>query len=95
MRALQEDIRRRQKEPISGDGWTGWKYIRYFTCAVGDVATHRADELAQGAVLPEKWGGVATETAADPRLQVWVDTQQGKGQDTVLYTEWVEITVAS
>jgi len=90
--ALKEYPERRRKEPTAGNGWVGFKYVRYFTVAKGDVETHRAAELAPGAVLPAKWGGVATTTAADPRLQVCVDLQQGLGAMAELYTEWIEIT---
>ena len=92
--ALKEYPERRRQEPAFGNGWVGVKYIRYFTVAKSDVATHRAAELLDGAVLPEKWGGVATTNAADPRLQVCVDQQQAKGAMAEFYTEWIEITPA-
>lgn len=89
---LKEIPERRQKLNTAGAGWVGFKHIRYFTASKADVAAHQEGELAFGAVLPEKWGGVATSTSLDPRLHFCEDRQQKKGAMADLYTEWVEIT---
>lgn len=81
--------------PAAGQDWTGHKNIRVFTAMPGDVAAHRLDELLPGAVLPEKWGGVATATALDPRLTDVVEQVQKESSITRLYTEWTEITTIS
>ena len=94
MQALKEEIELRRSEDADGDGWSGTAYYRYFTCAKGDVATHQGSggELEDGAVLPTKWGGVATSTAADPRLQRCVDKQNNpNGAQAFLETVWISI----
>ena len=96
MQALKDHIERRAREHITGDGWDGTAYIRWFTCPKEDVPTHRASggELANGAVLPVKWGGVATSNAYDPRLQECVDTQPEGAAVAILRTVWIEINVS-
>ena len=94
--ALYEDITRRSRQPAAGRDWTGYKHIRVFKgLPGGDMAYHRANELSPGAVLPAKWGGVATSRAIDPRLTYAPETGQSKSAATQIYTEWTEITTIS
>lgn len=95
--ALKEDITRRSRQWASGQDWTGYKHIRVFQGVPdGDLAAHRLAELAPGAVLPAKWGGVATARAIDPRLTNCPDVgQRGSAASMQIYTEWTEIKTIS
>lgn len=87
---------RRKRQPASGQDWTGYKHIRVFQgVPAGDLAYHRANELAPGAVLPTKWGGVATARAIDPRLTLAPEAGQKNSSQTEIYTEWTDITTIS
>jgi hypothetical protein len=90
--ALREIESRRSRQWASGQDWTGYKHVRVFQgVAPGDLATHRAAELAPGAVLPAKWGGVATARAIDPRLTLAPEAGQKASAQTEIYTEWTEL----
>ena len=91
--ALQDHVEKRTGYRVTGDGWDGVAYVRFFTCSKGDVTTYRASggELADGAVLPAKWGGVSTSTAYDPRLQECVDLQPKNKVTAELRTVWIKI----
>jgi len=95
--ALKEIENRRTRYRVTdpGGGWDGVAYVRYFTCAKGDVAAYRASgaELADGAVLPVKWGGVATSYGYDPRLQEVIDEQPEVSAMALLRTVWISINV--
>ena len=94
--ALKERPEKRSRYRVSDPGgWDGVAYVRYFTCSKGDVATYRAAgaELADGAVLPEKWGGVATSEGYDPRLQECIDEQPPGSAGAMLRTIWISINV--
>ena len=91
--ALKEHKAKRTSGRTVGDGWDGVAHVRYFTCPKDDVATHRAAELADGAVLPAKWGGVATAYGYDPRLQECVDEQPTDSAQALLRTVWISINV--
>ena len=94
--ALKEHEARRTRYREVGEGWDGVAYVRYFTCAKGDVAAYRTSgaELADGAVLPVKWGGVATAYGYDPKLQECVDEQPQASAQALLRTVWISINVA-
>lgn len=92
---LAEDKQRRRIAPAYGSGWHGQKYIRWFKVPPGDVEYHQTHELTPGAVLPEKWGGVATSKAIDPRLTATVEQKDRAGSLAVLYTEWTALDTIS
>jgi len=90
--ALREIEEKRKRLWTAGQDWTGYKHIRVFQgVPPGDLATHRAAELLPGAVLPAKWGGVATSRAIDPRLTYAPEAGQRGSSQTEIYTEWTEI----
>ena len=97
MLPLKEIVEMRGRKSVKDVdvGYQGTAYIRYFSCSKGDVATHRASggELVDGAVLPVKWGGVATSTAQDPRLQECNDIQKEHTSMALLETVWIEIDI--
>lgn len=93
--ALKEHVGHRKKVRLDTELFSGYDYVRVFTVPRGDVAAHLAAELAPGAVLPVKWGGVATSTVQDPRLQApLTETKQSTADFAILETHWVSIDVA-
>ena len=93
--ALTEQVDKRRRELVTGEGWSGVAHIRVFTCPKGEVAGYRSGELAEGSILPEKWGGVSTSEATDPMLQSCVDLQPPQSAQAELETVWVSINPAS
>jgi hypothetical protein len=98
MSSLQEDPQhpRTQYRYIHPWGFDGVAYVRWIKCPRDDVPTVRATggELADGAVLPVKWGGVATARSYDPRLQDCTeDDKTSTSGMAVFRTVWKSINV--
>jgi hypothetical protein len=90
---ISDDRKRHARELVVGDGWIGVNHIRVLTLAKGDYAAARATggELADGAFLPEKWGGPGTTTVDTPMLQEIRDQQQRGGGMLEITTVWLEL----
>ena len=76
-----EHSEQRRQERVSTEYYDGIQYTRVFTCPPGHVETHVATggELACGAIMPVKWGGVSSSNTDDPRLIHWRYGQQRGG----------------
>jgi len=86
-----DEKERRAEVMARGEGWVGTDNIRVFLVASGDVATAFAASLLAGAVLPAKWGGVATSTAKDPRFQSWERGKARQDGRIEVITHWLSV----
>jgi hypothetical protein len=95
---LTEDRPRRTLARIAHEYYLGTVYHRFFVCPGGDSALHilSGGDLALGAVLPVKWGGVASGLAHDPRLMAPARiVEQRTGGNVLLEADFLALDVAA
>lgn len=93
--ALIDIQEKRRRVRVETPYYTGYDHLRLFMVPQGAFLDELAAELAPGSVLPEKWGGVETTAAEDPRLTHIVQTQPRGTAKYEVVTHWLEIDEAA
>jgi len=82
-----------QQARVVDSDFTGMAYIRVLSVPKGEVVTALGSggTLALGSVLPAAWGGPATATALDPRLQTVERAQNNEGAFDRLVATYISV----